>query len=186
MVHTNRYLRGYRARNCVAFERGRLVGWSQKFCSTGAPLLVDLLDVGQLEPSGRVAVCSNRAATRVNLLKCWEKSQHRNLAICGSFAISSRNLQQTNALPPRGRGRWYETTRTKAPQRRPRPSPTTILAASVSRPPHPPQEKVSGRLRPYHRPLRPASTTRSPHRPFGQASTILSPVVTLPCPTPQA
>ena len=73
-----------------------------------------------------------------------------------------------------------------AHQRRPRPSPTTILVASVSRLPQPPHEKASGRPPPCHRPLRPASTTRSPHRPFGQASTILSPVFTLPYPTPQA
>ena len=75
---------------------------------------------------------------------------------------------------------WY------APQRRPRPSPATILAASVSRPPQPPHQKASGRPRPYQRPWRPASTTRSSQRPFGQASTILSPVCTPPDPMPQA
>ena len=40
-------------------------------------------------------LCSNRAATRVNLLKSWELRRRRNTAVCGKFA-SSRNLQQTN------------------------------------------------------------------------------------------
>src|SRR5829696_5223458 len=52
-------------------------------------------------------MCSNRAATRVNLLKCWERRQDKNTAICGSFAIS-RNPQQPIALPSHGRGRWFE------------------------------------------------------------------------------
>jgi hypothetical protein len=52
-------------------------------------------------------VCSNRAATRGNLLKCWDKYQSRNTIVCRYFA-SSRNLQQTIVLPSHGRGRWFE------------------------------------------------------------------------------
>jgi hypothetical protein len=51
--------------------------------------------------------CSNRAATRVNILKCWEMSRRRNKAICRYFA-SSRNLWKPIVLPSHGRGRWFE------------------------------------------------------------------------------
>jgi hypothetical protein len=54
-------------------------------------------------------LCSNRATTRVNLLKAREKIQHRKSSICGSFA-SSRKLQQTIVLPSHGRGRCFETS----------------------------------------------------------------------------
>jgi len=54
-------------------------------------------------------LCSNRAATRVNLSKCWEKHWHSNMAICGHFAIS-RNVQQSIMLPSHGRDRWFETS----------------------------------------------------------------------------
>ena len=47
-----------------------------------------------------------------------------------------------------------------AHQRRPRPSPTTILTASVSRPPHPPHKKASGRPRTTGRCARPARRAR--------------------------
>jgi hypothetical protein len=53
------------------------------------------------------SLCSNRAATRVNLLKVWEKRQRKNTAVCGSFA-GSRNLWQTIALNSHGRDRWFE------------------------------------------------------------------------------
>jgi hypothetical protein len=43
-------------------------------------------------------LCSNRAATRVNLRKCWEKLQRTNAAVCRHFA-SSGKLQQTIVLP---------------------------------------------------------------------------------------
>jgi hypothetical protein len=52
-------------------------------------------------------VCSNHAATRVNLLKCWEMRRRRNAAICRNSA-SSGNVQQTIALPSHGRGRWFD------------------------------------------------------------------------------
>jgi hypothetical protein len=52
-------------------------------------------------------LCSNRAATRVNVLKGREERQFKNMAICRNSA-SSRNLQQTIALPSHGRGRWFE------------------------------------------------------------------------------
>src|ERR671921_1023247 len=51
--------------------------------------------------------CSNRAATRVNLLKRREMRQRRNTTICRYFAIS-RHLQQPIVLPSHGRGRWFE------------------------------------------------------------------------------
>src|SRR5215208_6404330 len=51
-------------------------------------------------------LCSNRAATRVNLLKCREIRQRGNSVICRYSAIS-RNLQQTILLPSHGRGRWF-------------------------------------------------------------------------------
>ena len=54
-----------------------------------------------------MCVCSNRAATRANLLKCQEKRQYTNTAICRYFA-SSRNVQQPIVLPSHGRGRWFE------------------------------------------------------------------------------
>jgi hypothetical protein len=31
-------------------------------------------------------MCSNRAATRVNVLTCWEKRQNRNTVVCMYFA----------------------------------------------------------------------------------------------------
>ncbi len=52
-------------------------------------------------------VCSNRAATRVNILKCREKRYRPNASICRYF-VSSRNLQQTITLPSHGRGRWFD------------------------------------------------------------------------------
>jgi hypothetical protein len=52
-------------------------------------------------------LCSNRAATRVNLLNDVEKPQRLNTCICGSFA-SSGNLQETIILLSHGRGRWFE------------------------------------------------------------------------------
>ncbi len=52
-------------------------------------------------------LCSNRAATRVNVLKGREMRQYKNMAICRNSA-SSRNLQQTIVLPSHGRGRWFE------------------------------------------------------------------------------
>jgi hypothetical protein len=57
-------------------------------------------------------MCRNRAATRVNLLKRWERRQDKNTAICGSFAIS-RKPQQPIALPSHGRGRWFEPSEFK-------------------------------------------------------------------------
>src|ERR671920_1698175 len=51
--------------------------------------------------------CSNRAATRVNLLKGREKGHRLNASICRYFA-SSRNLLQTIVLPSHGRGRWFD------------------------------------------------------------------------------
>ena len=62
-------------------------------------------------------LCSNRAATRVNLLNTREKRVRRKTIFCRAFA-SSRNLQQTSALPSHGRGRWFD-----------RASPTTELFA---------------------------------------------------------
>src|SRR3712207_2519028 len=47
------------------------------------------------------------AATRVNLLTCWEKCQSRNTMICRCFASSS-TLQQTIVLPSHGRGRRFD------------------------------------------------------------------------------
>jgi len=52
-------------------------------------------------------MCSNRAATRVNILKTWEKHHSWNTLICRYFA-NSRNPQQTIVLPSHGRGRWFE------------------------------------------------------------------------------
>src|ERR687890_863515 len=52
-------------------------------------------------------MCSNRAATRVNILNCQEKSQHVKSAICRNSA-SSRTLQQPIVLTSHGRGRWFE------------------------------------------------------------------------------
>jgi hypothetical protein len=52
-------------------------------------------------------LCSNRAATRVNILKTWERHQIENMHICRVFA-NSRNLQQTVVLNSHGRGRWFE------------------------------------------------------------------------------
>jgi hypothetical protein len=72
-------------------------------CSTGEPTNVRRAERPYL------SLCSNRAATWINLLKCWEKCQSRNSAICGSFA-SSRDLQQTIVLLSHGRGRWFETS----------------------------------------------------------------------------
>ena len=51
--------------------------------------------------------CSNRAATRVNLLKGQEMRNRSNAAICGDLA-RSRKLQQTIRLLSHGRGRWFE------------------------------------------------------------------------------
>ena len=53
------------------------------------------------------SVCSNRAATRVNLLKTREKCVRRKTVFCRDFEIS-RNLQQTIALLSHGRGRWFD------------------------------------------------------------------------------
>jgi hypothetical protein len=50
---------------------------------------------------------SNRAATRVILLKGGEKRQHKNLAISRCFA-SSRNPWHNITLHSHGRGRWFE------------------------------------------------------------------------------
>ena len=57
----------------------------------------------------REAVCSNRAATRVNLLKPREKRYEGNASFCSNFAIS-RTSEKTIALPSHGRGRWFETS----------------------------------------------------------------------------
>ncbi len=51
--------------------------------------------------------CSNRAATRVILLKGREKRHGTNAHVCSNFA-SPRNVQQTIALPSHGRGRWFD------------------------------------------------------------------------------
>jgi len=52
-------------------------------------------------------LCSNRAATRADLLKSREKRHGLIVLICRNFA-SSRNLQQTIALSSHVRGRWFE------------------------------------------------------------------------------
>ena len=51
-------------------------------------------------------VCSNRAATRVNILNTQEKCHTDNMLICRYFE-SSRNVQQTLVLTSHGRGRWF-------------------------------------------------------------------------------
>ena len=52
-------------------------------------------------------LCSNRAATQVNLLKTREKCVRRKTVFCRVFANSS-NPQQPIVLPSHGRGRWFE------------------------------------------------------------------------------
>jgi hypothetical protein len=55
-------------------------------------------------------VCSNRAATRVNLLKTRAKCSRKKIAICRCFA-SSRTLQQTIVPPLHGGGQGFESPR---------------------------------------------------------------------------
>ena len=82
-------------------------------------------------------LCSNRAATRANLLKSREKRHGLNVLICRYFA-SSRNLQQTIALPSHGRGRWFETSIAHSEKRRSarvfgRRQTRTILSLDIAR-----------------------------------------------------
>jgi hypothetical protein len=55
-------------------------------------------------------LCSNRAATRVNILKCWEKLHRPKICICRGFA-RPRNLQQTVVPPSHGGGQGFESPR---------------------------------------------------------------------------
>jgi hypothetical protein len=55
-------------------------------------------------------VCSNRAATRVNIVKAREKLPRPNASICSNFA-SYRNLQKTIAPPSHGGGHEFESRR---------------------------------------------------------------------------
>jgi hypothetical protein len=55
-------------------------------------------------------LCSNRAATRVNLLKAQEKHYTDNPLICRHF-VSHRNPQQTIEPPLHGGGRGFESHR---------------------------------------------------------------------------
>jgi hypothetical protein len=83
---------------------------TQAFLECSPPNREDGERQGQLPtvPSMLILVlCSNRAATRVNILKCWEKCQRRNTAICRHFA-RSRSLQQTITLHSHSRGRWFD------------------------------------------------------------------------------
>src|SRR5215212_7074828 len=53
-------------------------------------------------------VCSNRAATRANIVKAREKLPRPNASICSNFA-SYRNLQKTIAPPSHGGGHEFES-----------------------------------------------------------------------------
>src|SRR5215203_517956 len=55
-------------------------------------------------------VCSNRAATRVNLLKCREMCSRQNAAVCRHSA-NSRNVQQTFVASSHGGGHEFESRR---------------------------------------------------------------------------
>jgi hypothetical protein len=55
-------------------------------------------------------LCSNRAATRVNLLKHREERQYRNRPTCTDSA-NSRNLEQTISAPLHGGGQGFESPR---------------------------------------------------------------------------
>src|SRR5919107_4084159 len=55
----------------------------------------------------RRSVCSNRAATQVNILKFCENSLMRNAAVCRNFAIY-RNVRNNVALLLQGGGRWFD------------------------------------------------------------------------------
>ncbi len=55
------------------------------------------------------SVCSNRAATRANIVKPQEKYYAKNMYICRIFA-NSRNPQKPIVLTSHGRGRWFETS----------------------------------------------------------------------------
>jgi hypothetical protein len=55
----------------------------------------------------RRSVCSNRAATQVNILKSCENNLTRNAAVCRNLAIS-RNVRKNVALLLQGGGRWFE------------------------------------------------------------------------------
>jgi hypothetical protein len=56
------------------------------------------------------AVCSNRAATRVNDLKARERRREVNTGFCSGFA-NSRKLQQSVAPPLHGGGQGFESPR---------------------------------------------------------------------------
>ncbi len=56
------------------------------------------------------SMCSNRAATRVNLLKHQEKQYTRNTLVCSYFAIAGK-AQQTIAPPLHGGGQGFESLR---------------------------------------------------------------------------
>ena len=61
-------------------------------------------------------LCSNRAATRVNLLKGLEMHQRRNAVISSSFA-SSGNLRKTISPPSHGGGHEFESCRVLSEKR---------------------------------------------------------------------
>src|SRR5215217_8660916 len=50
------------------------------------------------------------AATRANLLKCWERHHRRNTSICRHFA-RSRKLQKSVTLPSHGGGQGFKSPR---------------------------------------------------------------------------
>src|SRR5829696_10558630 len=52
-------------------------------------------------------MCSNRAATWVNILKTWEERKHENMYICRNFA-NIGNILQSVMLLLQGGGRWFE------------------------------------------------------------------------------
>jgi hypothetical protein len=55
-------------------------------------------------------MCSNRAATRVNLLKARERHYTENVRVCRYFA-SIRNLQQSIVPPLHGGGQGFDSPR---------------------------------------------------------------------------